>query len=41
MCQLIILEFNNVIQNKNNIESFKHNVEEKALMKMHCNNMAT
>ena len=42
MFQLIILEINNVIQNKNNmIESLNHNLKEKALMKMHCNNMKT
>ena len=42
MYQLVTLEINNVIQNKNNmIESLKHNVKEKAFMKMHCNNMKT
>ena len=34
MYQLIILEINNVIQNKNNmIERLKHNLKDKALMK--------
>ena len=42
MYQLIILEINNLIQNKNNmIESLKHNVKEKALIKMQCNNINT
>ena len=42
MYQLIILEINNVIENRNNmIESLKHNVKQKALMKIHCNNMKT
>ena len=42
MYQQIILEIYNVIRNKNNmIESLKHYVKEKALMKMHCNNMKT
>ena len=42
MNYVIILEVNKVIQNKNNIiESSKHNLKEKASMKMHCYNMKT
>ena len=42
MNYMIILEINKVIQNENNIiEISKHNVKEKALMKMHCYNMKT
>ena len=40
MYQLIILEINNVIQNNTNIiESLKHNVKEKAMMKYNLENI--
>ena len=38
MYQLIELEINNVLKNYM-IDSLKHNVKEKVLMKMHCNYM--
>ena len=40
MYQLIKLEINNLVQNRNNMnESLKHSVNEMVLMKIHCNNM--
>ena len=42
MYQLIIIGISNIMQNKNNmIDGLKYNVKEKALIKMHCNNMKT